>query len=324
MILFLFSFFSLINAFNINMCSEKPPPLWNALSNNLKNTARIWFIDRAKKSGIDWDYLVEKNNYKKNRLEYLKDISTDYTMVYPTYYTQPFHGYDDGNLNWLAALEGEAATINMAVGYWKQINPLVTQEWLRYNVSKNIKHYLNNSSLISQPKNILDVGCSVGISSEFLFKSFRQSHITGIDLSPYFIAMAKLRAEEYDFPITYFHRNAEHTKFDNNKFDLIVCNFIMHELPEKATNNILNELYKKLTIGGTLAIVDLSPVELNEDDFFVSKFKKWAFEVTEPHIYGYYNRNMISLLSDSGFINIQEIKNDPMNSIWVGSKPSPY
>lgn len=324
MIILLLNLFHFINAFTINMCNEKPPALWSSLSNNLKDSARNWFVNRAKQSGIDWDYLVEKNNYKMNRLEYLKDISTNYNILYPTYYTQPFHGYDAGNLNWLAALEGEAATINMAVGYWKQINPLTTQDWLRYNVSKNIKQYLNKSSIITQPKNILDVGCSVGISTEFLYKSFRESQIFGIDLSPYFIAMAKLRAEEYDFPINYYHRNAEHTNFENNKFDLIVCNFIMHELPEMATINILNELFRKVTVGGSIAIVDLSPIELNKDGFFVSKFKKWAFEVTEPHIYGYYKRDMKSLLSDSGFINIQEIKNDPMNSIWIGSKPSPY
>jgi len=36
-------------------------------------------------------------------------------MDYPNYYTQPFHAYEDGNLNWLAAAEVESATSAMCL-----------------------------------------------------------------------------------------------------------------------------------------------------------------------------------------------------------------
>jgi len=36
-------------------------------------------------------------------------------MDYPAYYTQPFHAYEDGNLNWLAAAEVESATSAMCL-----------------------------------------------------------------------------------------------------------------------------------------------------------------------------------------------------------------
>jgi len=36
-------------------------------------------------------------------------------MDYPSYYTQPFHAYQDGNLNWLAAAEVESATSAMCL-----------------------------------------------------------------------------------------------------------------------------------------------------------------------------------------------------------------
>ena len=312
---------SLSSSFKINMMSsEKPSLLWNTLSSNLKKSARNWFINRAENSGIDWNHMVQRNKYKMHRLEYIKDQSTDYTMIYPDYYTQPFHGYDRGNLNWLAALEGEPATINMAVSYWKQNNPLLNQDWLRYNITNNIKDYLHTTSLIKDPYEILDVGCSIGISTEYLYKSFPNSKLFGIDLSPYFISMAKLRSEEFDFPIKYYHRNAEYTHFDDKRFGLVTCNFIFHECPEKATQNILQELHRKLIPGGTIAIADLSPRELNKDSFFLTKFRKWAFEVTEPHIYGYYIRDMKKMLSDAGFVNIKEVKNDPINSVWLASR----
>lgn len=309
--------FPTIYSFNLFM-SERPPPMWSSLSSRLKGKARSWFIDRAKQEGIDWDAMVSESVNQMTRLEELKNKSTDYTIEYPEYYTQPFHGYDDGNLNWLCAHEGAAASLSMAVNYWKGVNPIATQDWLRYNITNNIKNYIKNTTLIS-PTDILDVGCSVGISTEFLSYAFKKSHITGIDLSPYFIAEAKLRSENFNFNIDYFHRLAENTHFDNNIFKLVTCNFIMHELPEKATINILNELNRITYPGGVIAITDLTPKELKKDGIF-SVFTKWAFEVTEPHIYGYYERDMKTLLHNAGYINVEQVKNDPLNSVWLGVK----
>lgn len=299
--------------------SQTPPQLWSALSSVLKNNARNWFISRAEVMGIDWNYMKKQRMDKLERLRELKNDSVDHTIEYPEYYTQPFHGYDKGNLNWMAAVEGEPATLSIALNYWKESNPLITQDWLRYNISKNIKEYLKNTSILNTPKNILDIGCSVGVSSEFLYKSFRSANVTGIDLSPYFIAMAKLRSEEFDFPINYYHRMAENSHFENNTFDLTACNFIMHELPEHATKDILKEMYRITSHGGTIAIVDLTPVKI-KNEFFVSAFRRWSFEVTEPHIYGYYNRDIIKLLKDAGFVNIVQKSNDPINSVWLASK----
>ncbi len=310
--------FPTIYSFNLLM-SDRPPPLWKSLSSKLKGKARNWFIDRAKKEGINWDYMVTQSTNKMKRLHFLYNDSIDHTIEYPEYYTQPFHGYDTGNLNWLSAHEGEPATLSMAVNYWKGVNPITTQNWLRYNITNNIKTYIDKSTLISNPYEILDIGCSVGISSEYIYNAFKTSTVTGIDLSPYFIAEAKLRSEYYGFNIDYFHRNAEYTHFDSNKFNLVTCNFIMHELPQKATKNILNEINRITYPGGVIAITDLSPRELKKDGIF-SVFTQWAFEVTEPHIYGYYERDIKLLLQDAGYINIEEVKNDPINSIWLGVK----
>ena len=132
--------------------------------------------------------------------------------------------------------------------------------------------------------------------------------------------MAKLRAENFKFPIQYFHKNAEdmNTISDSSQ-ELVVCNFIMHELPEEATINVINEAYRILKPGGIIAIVDLTPRVIN-NNLLVSKFRKWAFEVTEPHIYEYYSSNMTNMREDTGFFNIQEKTNDPMNNIWLGTK----
>ena len=322
--LLLFCIFYIMRAFQLNSkvlkstLVMKSPSLWDVLSINLKESARSWFIQRAERSGVDWNALTEKYSKDIDSLNFLYQIKTNSSMVYPKYYTRPFHGYDDGNLNWLAALEGEAATLSMAVNYWKNTDPVTTEQWLRNNISKNIESYMNATST-KVPENILDVGCSVGISTEYLYKHFNKCKtINGLDLSPYFVALATYRAKEEKLPITYYHQNAEYPNI-KNKYDLIVCNFILHEVPREPTKQIIKEMYKLLNENGVLAIVDLDPTKV-KNNLVVNTFRKWAFEVTEPHIYEYYQTNMNELLVDEGYTHVKNISNDPINTIWLGKK----
>ena len=254
-IILLILLFNLCYSFNLNMLSGKPPPMWTALSKQFKNSARELFIKRAENEGIQWNDMVADCNKYMNILESIKHVNTNENMIYPEYYRQPFHGYDTGNLNWLSSFECQPATLSMAVNYWKNTTPIMTQNWLRRNISNNIKNYVGkNAEYTSYNYNILDVGCSIGISTEYLYDTFNQSNIYGVDLSPYFLSMAILRSKIAEFDISYSHQNAEYTNFEDNKFNLVVCNFIMHELPETASKNILNEIYRVLSPGSVILL----------------------------------------------------------------------
>ena len=293
--------------------------MWESLDKNIKEAARKWFIHRAENAGIHWNSMVKDNEKKMESLKNIFDAVQDKHIEYPDYYTKPFHGYDDGNLNWKAALEGEAATLSMAVNYWKNNDPLVTEKWLRYNVTKNIKKYYNKY-YIESGKDILDIGCSVGISTEYLHKSFPNAKsVSGIDLSPFYLSIAISRATESDLPIRYFHKLAENTGLKTDSFDLIVSSFMFHEIPEKSSQIIMNEIHRILKPGGVFAIIDLDPTNLH-DKLVVSTFRKWAFDATEPHIKNYYDCDLTNLMKTSEFIHVEKMKNDPINSLWIGRK----
>ena len=74
-----------------------------------------------------------------------------------------------------------------------------------------------------------------------------------------------------------------------------------------------------LNDGGVLAVVDLDPTKVR-NNLIVSTFRKWAFEVTEPHIYEYYQTNITTLMENAGLSRIRKVHNDPINSIWIGKK----
>ena len=131
-------------------------------------------------------------------------------MPYPDYYTQPFHAYDQGNLNFDAAYECESATMSMALRVWpkEELTAEAAQQRLRSSFLDTVSSYIGNR----KPRKCLDVGCSVGISSFYLADKWPEAAITGIDLSPHFLSVAMQRqktlSDKYDH-ISWCHGNME-------------------------------------------------------------------------------------------------------------------
>jgi ubiquinone/menaquinone biosynthesis C-methylase UbiE len=307
----------------ITMC--KPisfPKVWNLLSSNLKEHARSSFIKRAENIGVPWSEYVEryKGTFTSRELEYYKSRIEDLSIYYPNYYLQPFHGYDEGNLEWKAAVEAEAATITVSANYWKNTHYQHAENWLRQNASNNIITYLMKYNRGCCPVNeILDIGCSIGVSSEFLAKTFPRSNVTGLDLSPYFLSVASYRAQRQSNRIQYIHANAEAIPFDNDSISIITVNFMFHEVPNYARESIFQEIYRVLKPYGLLIILDLDPDRISSH-LSLNPFRKWAFEITEPHISDYYQHRVIDTFYSTGFDHIETYQNDPVNRIWIGQK----
>jgi ubiquinone/menaquinone biosynthesis C-methylase UbiE len=115
------------------------------------------------------------------------------------------------------------------------------------------------------------------------------------------------------------HANIEDVPLPNESFDMISIQFVLHEVPYENCLNILREAYRLLKQDGVLCIMDLNPKILQER-FQESKFRLLAFEATEPHIYEYYQQNMVHSLEQCGFNYIEEYKNDPLNALYLATK----
>ena len=74
-------------------------PLFAVMKVMAKNTMK----NTAEKNGISWDGTVRDYEQAdtKQQLVQIKDEIEDKAMEYPEYYVQQFHGYTEGNLNWL-------------------------------------------------------------------------------------------------------------------------------------------------------------------------------------------------------------------------------
>jgi ubiquinone/menaquinone biosynthesis C-methylase UbiE len=293
--------------------------LHKKISNRIHESVKSWFIERAEKNGINWKTLVStyEDENTKLALKMWKKEKENTFIEYPNYYLKKFHGYENGNLEWKSATELEAATKSVSCTYWEGVDGYTCEDWMRYNVTDKINYYLNKHNIYIEK--IVDFGCSIGISTEYLFLSYPTKQIIGIDLSPYFIAVASYRNNKLQFGINYLHENIENTKLDNNLCDMVTCMFVLHEVPKDISIKIIQEAHRILKPNGVFVLVDLDQEKLKKS-VSTNNFRLWAFETTEPHIQEYYNNDLNELLCNNGFGNIECYSNDPMNTILISRK----
>ena len=77
---------------------------------------------------------------------------------------------------------------------------------------------------------VLDVGCGTGFLS-LLFAEMGCA-VTGIDMAPDMLALARSKAEAAGLAIAFLDGDAEDPPFDPESFDLIVCRHVVWTLPD--------------------------------------------------------------------------------------------
>jgi ubiquinone/menaquinone biosynthesis C-methylase UbiE len=281
----------------------------------MKQQARKVLIKTAEKNGVPWRHTY-KTLSESNLAPQLPQVAND-DITYPAYYNRPFHAYDQGNLCWDAAFEAESATYAMALRIWPQDN--LTWESAQDRLRSSFHKVL--AQTITRPvERILDIGCSVGISTLALHRYYQAQNpsvtTTGLDLSPYMLTVAKHRDSNSE--ITWLHGLAEQTAFSDQSFDLITLQFVIHELPHQATAEIFQEIHRLLTEGGSIALVDNNPqsqVIQNLPPVLFTLMKS-----TEPWSDDYYTFDVETALKAAGFINITTCESDPRHRTLTAQK----
>ncbi|KAK2380846.1 S-adenosyl-L-methionine-dependent methyltransferase superfamily protein [Trifolium repens] len=287
----------------------------------LKLGARQVLISTAEKNNIPWremtKEILESEVYKE------LDGIQNQSLVYPDYYLNPFHAYDEGNLTWLAAAEAEAATKSMgrrAIPDASSVDEAT--QILRGNCLRAIEQHHLQHSKTSVISDILDIGCSVGVSSRFLADKFPMANVTGLDMSPYFLAVAQhkeKRGTPRKNPIKWMHANGEDTGLPSKSFDLVSISYVFHECPARAIVNVVREAFRLLRPGGTFAMTDNSPKSKVLQELSPVLFT--LMKSTEPFLDEYYLTDMDETLKEAGFVNITSILTNPRHVTLTATVP---
>ena len=271
------------------------------LASLAKHQARSMMINRAESIGVSWRQEVQMLRSRQGNAEFsaawaqeLAQLQSPH-LVYPDYYLTSFHAYEQGNLSWEAAMEVEVAAHAVHARIWPEAG-VQGDAMLRQSF-----HALLQQEISPDPQAILDLGCSVGMSSLALQALYPQAHVTGLDLSPYFLTVAQYQAQHRNLahPIAWVHAAAESTGLPNASFDLVSAHLVFHELPQTAAVDILREARRVLRPGGHLAIMDMNPrseVFAQMPPYILTLLKS-----TEPYLDQYFALDLEQAICEAGF-----------------------
>ena len=256
---------------------------------------------------MDWHGEVENLRANMGILEQEYDrLTTASTApkVWPEYYLKEFHAYEDGNLGWLPALEVGPAALTVHAPIFTGSNEELRKDGdatLRDNYQEKMREALAKRNF-PEPKVILDIGSSTGLSTQALAKSFLKAEkIIGCDLSPYMLAVAGFERDTKgkDPRISYIYGAGENMVFLNERPNLVSMLDFARVAGKCCCEHLLGS-FQRPPSGGALSIMDIDP---NSEFFQKFKANKFAFAEaasTEPWISEYRGMDLPARLSAAG------------------------
>jgi ubiquinone/menaquinone biosynthesis C-methylase UbiE len=217
--------------------------------------------------GIDWETAADR--YRQPDL------------VYPEYYSsQNFHGIKGGYLNPSAAISYDPITQYVLIPH----ETVVRQGLI--------------DAVRVKPRRIIDLGCGTGSTTLMLKQAFPEAEVVGLDLSPYMLVVAGMKAQKAGLNIQWLHSSAESVAFPDASFDLVASSLLFHETPPAVSRAILRESFRLLKVGGQVAILDSSQKILRQTEWLTDMFE-------EPYIKSYVAGSLDSWAGAAGFAAVQ-------------------
>jgi ubiquinone/menaquinone biosynthesis C-methylase UbiE len=278
----------------VNALLSIPP-----LAKFAKHQAREMIIKRAEAIGVAWrddvKFLRSRGTSSSFSPQWEADLAqiTNSHLKYPDYYLTSFHAYDAGNMSWDAAMEVEVAAYSVHAKIFAETGKTGDAQ-LRQSY-----HDLIIQTLETPPADILDVGCSVGMSTFAMQAVYPTARLTGLDLSPYFLTIANYRSHQQGQNINWVHGAGETTGLPSASYDLVSLFLICHELPQTATCEIFTEARRLLKPGGHIAIMDMNPA--SEIYSQMAPYILTLLKSTEPYLDRYFTLDIAQALVAAGF-----------------------
>jgi SAM-dependent methyltransferase len=167
-------------------------------------------------------------------------------------------------------------------------------------VGESIAAWLKAKHPDFRPRRVLDMGTTNGKNLLPYVGAFPGIEAHGIDVGAPVLRYAHALAEHEGVAAHFSQQNAEHTDFPDGHFDLIVSSFFLHEVPVKATRNILRECHRLLSPGGIMVHMELP------DESAVSAYENffWNWDThnnNEPNYTAFRAQDPRALCAAAGF-----------------------
>ena len=232
--------------------------------------------------------------------------------IYPDYYLQNFHHQTDGYLS-----EHSAGLYDLQV----EILFNGTADSMRRRVLAPLKRGLKKFNQRRPGRiRILDIATGTGRTLHQIREAIPDVELLGIDLSgDYLIEATRYLNTKRKGLAQLIRGNAEDLPFASNSMQGITCVFLLHELPRKARQKVLNEAFRVLEPGGVMILAD--SIQISDSPKFSYLLENFPRTFHEPFYSDYINDDIESRLTSSGFHGITA-QSHFMTRVWNATKPS--
>lgn len=224
-------------------------------------------------------------------------VELDPNLSFPDYVQEEAHGmtggYNDAHRGHRLAA-GAVYDRALAIHRVAAMGPLVDDTG--NSVAAKLKEAFPNFT----PRRILELGCTVGHMLLPFKAAYPDAEVIGIDVSAPCLVFGAARASALGVSVTFSQRNAEHTGYGDENFDLVFSRMLLHETCEEATRNIFAECYRLLRSGGIMFHSDAP--QFDELDPYTQSLRDWDVRFNaEPFMEGYYAMTLEDEFERAGF-----------------------
>jgi ubiquinone/menaquinone biosynthesis C-methylase UbiE len=153
--------------------------------------------------------------------------------------------------------------------------------------------------------NLLDLGCGTGTLLILAKQRFPQIKMTGIDVDPKVLNIARNKTQKAKLEIEYLEASSGRLPFTDSSFGVVVSSLVFHHLPTAVKKQTIKEVYRILKKGGRFLLADFGKragIILNFLDFITSLLRLPESKTLQDNL----NGKLPIFLTDEGF-KVQEI-----------------
>ncbi|XP_038078783.1 uncharacterized protein LOC119746072 [Patiria miniata] len=235
--------------------------------------------------------IADAGNYKERYVrEWLASMAATDIVVYDapsqTYWLPPHHHCADGSLKATAMVQAIpnlcAAFFDVAecfkkdgppgvsydkYGKFDELMTAMNQVFFREHLVQNFFPTMPKVyQQLQQGIQVLEIGCSQGVSTRVIAEGFPKCQVYGIDITEDGIRHAQQKAKEMGLGnVQFLCLSGTVLPADwSDKFDFVFMHNVLHDLPHPM--KCLHEIYRVLKTGGTLSVIDTASYSKLEDN----------------------------------------------------------
>ena len=169
------------------------------------------------------------------------------------------------------------------------------------------------------PERILDMGCTVGQNTLPFVDAFPDAEVFAIDVAAPCLRYAHARSEALARKVHYSQQDAEHTRFEDESFDLIVSNLLFHETSRTGVQNIFRECHRLLKPGGIMLHNDIGrSAQMDLPQRFM--FDWMTHFAAEPFINAWADTDVFAVAEKVGFDRKKTFEDYPTGRLFGATK----